>query len=291
MPVKIPAVTSAGAYYLLACADDIEKVPETDEKNNCIASTSTVALSLPDLVETLVSNPPSGPLGQGGSFAVTDTVQNQGNVAAGASTTRYYLSTNTVKEGGDILLTGVRAVPALLVGATSKGTVTVKIPAETTAGAYYLLACADDTGLVSETDETNNCTASGSKVVVSRPDLVELFVSDPPSGPLTQGNSFAVIDMVLNQGNVAAGASTTRYYLSTNTVKEGGDILLTGIRAVPALQSGAISSGKAMLVTIPKGTAAGTYYLLACADDTGLVPETDEANNCIASDSTVEVFP
>jgi subtilase family serine protease len=144
---------------------------------------------------------------------------------------------------------------------------------------------------VSETDETNNCTASSSKVVVSRPDLVELFVNDPPSGPLTQGNSFAVIDMVQNQGNVVAGASTTRYYLSTNSVKEGGDILLTGIRAVPALQAGAMSTGKVLVVTIPKGTAAGTYYLLACADDTAMVPETDEANNCIASNGTVEVFP
>jgi subtilase family serine protease len=269
----------------------MEKVPESDEANNCIASGTTVLVSRPDLVDLFVSNPPQGPLIQGNSFAVTDTVKNQGNVAAIASTARYYLSADKAKGGGDILLTGSRAVPALQAGGPpSTGKATVKIPAGAAAGTYYLLACADDTGLAAETDENNNCTASGSQVVVSRPDLVDLFVSNPPSGPLTQGNSFAVIDMVQNQGNVAAGASTTRYYLSTNSVKEGGDILLTGSRAVPALPAGATSTGKAT-VKIPAGAAAGTYYLLACPDDTGLVPETDEANNCMASDSTVEVFP
>ncbi len=97
-------------------------------------------------------------------------------------------------------------------------------------------------------------------------------------------------DTALNKGQVAAGASTTRYYLSADTAKGSGDILLTGGRPVPALSVGATSTGKAP-VTIPKGPAAGTYYLLACADDTGLVPEIDETNNCIASDSRVEVFP
>jgi hypothetical protein len=35
----------------------------------------------------------------------------------------------------------------------------------------------------------------------------------------------------------------------------------------------------------------GNYYLLACADDTGLVPETSESNNCAASSSKIQVGP
>ena len=42
-------------------------------------------------------------------------------------------------------------------------------------------------------------------------------------------------------------------------------------------------------VTIPTATAPGTYYLLACADDLGVVAEADETNNCAASTSTVIV--
>ena len=36
-------------------------------------------------------------------------------------------------------------------------------------------------------------------------------------------------------------ASSTRYYLSTNTVRDAADILLSGVRAVPALGAGAAS--------------------------------------------------
>ena len=59
---------------------------------------------------------------------------------------------------------------------------------------------------------------------------------------------------------------------------------------VPALGAGATSSGSAT-VTIPATTAVGPYYLLACADDTGAIPETNESNNCRASAATVQVTP
>jgi hypothetical protein len=42
--VTIPTTTPLGTYYLLACADDVKKVPESNEKNNCKASASTVTI-------------------------------------------------------------------------------------------------------------------------------------------------------------------------------------------------------------------------------------------------------
>jgi hypothetical protein len=42
-------------------------------------------------------------------------------------------------------------------------------------------------------------------------------------------------------------------------------------------------------VTVPSTTASGTYYLLACADDTRVVVESNERNNCFASSTTVNV--
>ena len=119
----------------------------------------------PDLVETDVSNPPAGAV-LGGSFGVTDTVANRGTAAARASTTRYYLSADRLKSPTDRLLTGSRAVPSLAVAATSAGSVTVTIPAATALGTYYLLACADDTLVVAESNESNNCRVSATTVVV-----------------------------------------------------------------------------------------------------------------------------
>ena len=36
--VTIPAATPLNTYFLLACADDLSAVAETNEGNNCIAS-------------------------------------------------------------------------------------------------------------------------------------------------------------------------------------------------------------------------------------------------------------
>ena len=241
-------------------------------------------MSGPDLIETAVSDPPTT-LSTGGTFSVTDTVQNTGSAAAAASTTRYYLSTTTSKSGAR-QLNGSRAVPSLAASASSSGTVTVTVSAGTASGTYFLLACADDTLVVPEINENNNCKASANQVTVSGPDLIETAVSDPPT-TLTTGGTFSVTDTVQNIGSAAAAASTTRYYLSTTTSKSGAR-QLNGSRAVPSLAPSASSSGT-VTVTVSAGTASGTYFLLACADDTLVVPEINENNNCKASAKQVTV--
>ena len=128
---------------------------------------ATFMVSGIDLIETAITNPPSS-IVRKGSFSVTDTTMNQGAVAAGASTTRYYLSVDTQKSSNDILLNGSRAVPALASGASSTGTVTVTVPANVQSGTFFLLACSDDLNVVSESNEGNNCTASASQVTVTR---------------------------------------------------------------------------------------------------------------------------
>ena len=280
--VTVSAGTAGGTYFLLACADDTLVVPEINENNNCKASATQVTVSGPDLIETAVSNPPTT-LTTGGTFSVTDTAQNTGSAAAAASTTRYYLSTTTFKSGAR-QLNGSRAVPSLAAGASSSGTVTVTVSAGTASGTYFLLACADDTLVVPEINENNNCKASATQVTVSGPDLIETAVSNPPT-TLTTGGTFSVTDTAQNTGSAAAAASTTRYYLSTTTFKSGSSILLTGSRAVPSLAPAATSNGNGS-VTVPSTLPSGTYFLLACSDDTKLVLETNESNNCKASATT-----
>ena len=165
--VTIPTTTPLNTYFLLACADDLAKVTEGDETNNCVASpTAAVTVTRPDLVDTAVSAPPATKQ-RGTTFTVTDTAQNIGAVASGASATRYYLSLDAVKSAGDTLLSGSRAVPGLAAGASHTGSVTLTIPTATLPNTYFLLACADGGNAMVETDETNNCKASGSTVTVT----------------------------------------------------------------------------------------------------------------------------
>ena len=72
------------------------------------------------------------------------------------------------------------------------------------------------------------------------------------------GDSISVDDTTKNQGGSTAGASTTYFYLSTNTVLDAGDTLL-GSRTVGSLAAGAVASGSTS-VTLPNGLARITSY-------------------------------
>ena len=106
-----------------------------------------------DLVESAVSNPPAS-VRRGGHFTVTDTVKNQGGTAAGPSVTTYFLSSDPVKSAGDRALDGRRRVPALAPGASSTGSISVRVPAGTPRGTYFLLAC------------TSNCRTAMTSVII-----------------------------------------------------------------------------------------------------------------------------
>jgi len=246
-----------------------------------------VTIDAADLIVTSLTNPPkNGRLG--GRFTATDIVKNQGSLPAAASITRYYLSQTTARDGSEILLTGSRSIPAIKVGKSSKGKTTLTVPATVpltitggSPGPYYLIACANDTGSVAESDPNNNCLASIATVSVFAPDLLVTSVSDPPA-TLATGSRFPVTDTVQNQGSGPVGSSVNRYYLSTSQAREESSILLTGSRTVPALKPDA-QSRKTVSVTVPPGTPLGNYYLLACADDKGKSVEGSETNNCLAS--------
>lgn len=235
-------------------------------------------LGQPDLTETAVSA--LGALVVGKSTQVSDTAVNQGAGDAGSSVTRYYLSStpSTVPKG--TLLSGSRSLPVLAVGAASTGTAAVTVSAFFPPGSYYLLACADHSRYVMESNESNNCVSSGSMLLVDGPDLMETSVT--VSGPLLLGKPVQVTDTTLNQGAAGAGSSTTRYYLSKTVSAVPTGILLAGPRLVPSLAAGGSSTGTAT-VTISPYAPAGSYYVLACADANRYVAESNDNNNCEAS--------
>jgi subtilase family serine protease len=284
--LTVPNSVTLGAYYLLACADDNSRVVESNEQNNCSASSATITVTKPDLVVTALSTPPSS-IAPGKSFGATDTVFNKGFYASTTTTTRYYLSIDGNKGAGDILLSGTRSVPSVAANGASTGSKTVTVPAATPLGTYLLIACADDTSKSSELDETNNCRASTNTVLVGRPDLVTVAVSNPPL-EIAPGKTFSVTSTTANHGNTDAGASTIRYYLSFDDAKGVGDVLLTGSRSLSTLAAGnQIVTSRS--VTVPAGTADGAYRVLACADDSAVVVEHDEGNNCGASASAIQI--
>ncbi|BCS35897.1 hypothetical protein TBR22_A51320 [Luteitalea sp. TBR-22] len=286
--VTVPSAMAVGTYWQLACADDARVVGESNEGNNCTASPTPVEVRLADLRVTVVGEPPSA-IAPGMKFTASDTTQNVATVTSGASVTRYYLSTDGVKDAADLLLAGSRSVAALAPDQASTGSRSVTVPATTPVGTYRLIACADAQGKVPEANEANNCAVSAGTVLVDRPDLVVSQVG-PVATTIRLGQKMTLADTVTNQGQGPAAASTTRYYLSLDATWSAYDVLLSGTRSVVALAPGASSAGS-KVVTVPLAAVPGTYFVLACADDVKKVSEQDESNNCTASGGTVVVNP
>jgi subtilase family serine protease len=240
----------------------------------------------PDLAITAVSDPP-GTSEPRGHFIVTDSVRNDGNASAGASRTRYYLARGTTHVAGDVLLTGSRSVPALGLGSTSTGTLTLTLPSVVPGGTYRLMACADDLTAITESDEANNCLTSTGVVAVGAPDLVVSALSTTATS-VAPGGRISASHTVLNQGDASSAASRTRFFMSADAVRGAGDILLVGTGSVTALLPGKTGGGTVTLA-VPAATALGNYYLIACADDLAAVGERDESNNCRAASGQVTV--
>ncbi len=224
-----------------------------------------------DLIEPSVSV--SGTPASGGTILVTDTTQNQGLQAAGASYTMIYLSSDGKTKGS--MLT-YRSVGALAAGASSSATSSMTLPANVT-GTNYVLVCANGSNSpIAETNTTNDCTASAA-FTVAGPDLIESSVTGPTSG--VAGGTISVTDTTTNQGGGATGASYTMFYLSSDGKTKGA--MLT-YRSVAALAAGA-NSGATTSMTLP-ANITGTNYVLVCANGSNSpVVETNTTNDCMAS--------
>jgi uncharacterized repeat protein (TIGR01451 family) len=243
---------------------------QTDPNPSNNTSTEHTVAALPNLVITALQAPKA--VLPGTTFIIQDTTKNSGLIAAPATTTRFYLSTDKIVGAGDVVL-GSRPVPALMPNESDPlFSTTVTILPATTLGRYSLIGVPDADDVVAETKNTDKTTRA---ITVTLPDLVVSQLRAPTSAAV--GSTISVQETTSNKGLVDAGASATRFYLSSDSALDGGDVLLSA-RAVPALATKGKNTAFTN-VTIPLGTAQGKYFLIAAADANGEVAETVETNN------------
>ena len=150
-PVVIPSGTAPGTYYVIGVADANNVVIENTETNNT-RNSGSVKIG-PDLIVALVNAPASAAAGT--SITASDTTTNQGAGAAQPSSTSFYLSSNAVLDGADLRLAS-SAVPSLGPNVSNTGSVTLVIPASTSAGTWYIIAKSDGDDVLPESTENNN---------------------------------------------------------------------------------------------------------------------------------------
>jgi hypothetical protein len=108
--------------------------------------------SRPDLTETAVIVQ-QRTVPAGGSVRVTDVLRNVGLGVAPPSTTAYYLSPGHRRLGQ-------RSAGTLQPRASSRLSVTLRLPGSVVPGRYRVRVCADDRNRIRESNEANNCRAA-----------------------------------------------------------------------------------------------------------------------------------
>ena len=284
--LKLTAPASPGTYYYGACVDPV--TDESDTTNNCSTSVQVTVPEPetepeteleperhPDLMVTPPSVSDSRPAA-GAQFTLSATVRNAGEGVSGATTLRYYQSTDATITTSDTALATV-AIAGLAAAGSSSQSVDPTAPSRP--GTYYYGACVDP--VTDESDTTNNCSASVPVTVPEpeperHPDLVVMPPSVSDSGPAA-GAQFTLSATVRNAGEGDAAATTLRYYRSTDTTIMTSDTEV-GMDAVAEL---AVAGSSSQSVDLTAPSRPGTYYYGACVAP---VPdETDTTNNCSAS--------
>ena len=269
--VELTAPATPGTYYYGACVDAV--VDESDTTNNCSGSVE-VTVPEPERSDLMVGTPSvsdSGPEA-GAAFTLSATVRNEDEGESAATTLRYYRSTEAAITTSDMEV-GTDAIGVLAAAGSSSQSVDLTAP--DTSGTYYYGACVD--AVTDESDTTNNCSGSVEVTVPEpKPDLVVGTPSVSDSGP-EAGGTFTLSATVKNEGEGSSGATTLRYYRSTDTTITASDTSV-GTDAIAELAA-AGTSDQSVDLTAP-GTS-GTYYYGACVD--AVTDESDTTNNCSGS--------
>ncbi len=228
----------------------------------------------PNLVVTALETPYS--VAPHDLLDVTVTVCNQGDDWAPNSDTRLVVSTDTTITTADAWLTSVPTT-SLAPGQCDTQSVSNPLP-PLVDGAYYIGAIADDTGFVTESDETDNTLASDIIGIGHGPDPVVTAISAPPSS----ADGLPVVVTVCNRGTEPAGGVDLTLYLSTDTTIEdyasnpmSPDFFLGG-DYVSNLYPGACTD-----LTITGwvgGLPTGAYYIGAVVDEWNFTAELIESN-------------
>jgi trimeric autotransporter adhesin len=272
--ITIPSDLKEGTYYLFAFADYDGLVFETNEKNNSNYIQITVSSPTVDLSINSIS-PNSLNYSAGDVFSATVVESNSGNTLANAHYIGYYFSNDATLDTADVLLTynynyGVNA------GSTSYDYSNFYLPSNISSGDYYIIASADYGNNLSETNESNNANSVKITIVEPISDLsVPSFYTFNSS--LAAGTTFSANTVLSNSGNTFLSNVTVGYYLSTDSVFSIGDTYLSS-NYVGYLYAGNSSYDYPNFL-IPSGVPAGNYYVLAVADYSNLIPESDEENN------------
>lgn len=293
----LPASLGAGTFTLFAVIDRANEITETNEGNNVSEGVSvTFVTGGPgggggggtgsDLTVSVTSPTAGGTMVLGRQQRVMVLASNLGTTDTGVRpvVSLYASADGTLDTAADVLL-GARSLSFMSAGETELEDIEFVLPASLGAGGFTLFAVIDSSGIVTESDETNNTSAGVSVVFAAgaaapsgSPDLTVSTRLEPGDDTLRTGTRETVFVTVSNSGSGNARKSSVRLYASSDdTLDPSEDRLLTTAQ-VAALRAGQ-SAAQAVSFVVPGSLSSGDYTVYAVVDDNSQNSESDESNN------------
>jgi len=234
----------AGEHVIKAFVDYTEVVAESDETNN--EKVITLVPVGPDLIIESIDwsrNDPSA----GETVTFTVTVKNDGGSQADASLVYIYI---------DNSLRGYQDIPDMDPGTRVIRTFDWKV----TLGSHAIKAVADDSNLVTESNETNNETS----IAYPMPDLNFEAMTWSPINP-SIGDKVILTAYLKNKGSRRAGGFQIYFYVDDEAVN---------YQDIPQLDA-----GERVTSIFEWDATAGPHTLTVFADGANVVSEGVESNN------------
>lgn len=164
----------------------------------------------PDLVATNVS-PTSATLGAPTGF--TAKIMNIGNISTGIKFPNFF-QVATATDGTSVIYNFPSGAPMNILAAGGVDTATTGATTYvfTTVGTYYVRACADkssplSTGVVTESDETNNCSAWATITITNDPLGAGINLVASTNGPISPGTA---VTLTIHANNFTSGSPACR---------------------------------------------------------------------------------
>jgi subtilase family serine protease len=276
--------TTTGGRYLLFATDSGRNQGETNENNNVRTVPINLTLSQADLVVS-ITTPVPAKAAFGDTFDISWVVANQGTGAANSTwTNAVYLSSDTVLDGSDLLVSSQVSQAPLTPLNSYAITQNITVPNWSTTGMQYLLVAADPSNVQAESDKANNVQAIPIEVVA--PDLSVESLVVPVSGQF--GQPISVSWTVKNIGTSSTKTGwTDSLWLSKDDFVSYDDTLLLRRPTTELLATGAeYTRTESVSLPLNQSVSDGSYRIIVQTDSDswmyygyGNQPESNEGNN------------
>ncbi len=295
---QLPNGVNIGDYYWALEVDSTKAVPESNETNNVVFSSTVVRVDLPDLAITAVdfldttgASVRNGYLGQPAKFAVT--VSNIGKVPAGEFKVGVLLSLDATANFTSDTFFHDEPTTGLAVGESRTLTFPIQLPlvdrfnAKLATADYFIFGVADSFFTVPEPPpDTNNVKLVAGPVRLKSPGADYTFGAFSVPSAAAVGELMPVYRVLRNVGNSEGTAAKYRFYASVNNIISSSDFLLKQqVSGGESATFGTVTLGKGetdaktQYLVLPADMPPGAYYIGALVDEDRELAELDEANN------------